>query len=217
MTIRHSAWHGRTSKRNIIRHVSLVMLFTCCSVCKSENLCYYISKQDEGFSGHDDCGVITGDNVDLQRDHLDNLRYDSNGLSCVLFPDGDAFYISETGRSHRVYFFDNGCDYFRQGLTRGIVDGRMVVVNRDLEVVSSTGFDFIMPHDCGYSIACNGPFEIESYGEHRLMRGGTCGLLDRKGDLVMEPEYRIEERMEFDSFIEHTGHCPTLPTRKLDR
>lgn len=179
---------------------------------KANQSCFYPSKKEGGSYIHfDDCGVIEGDKVTLAKLHTENVVYNEKGLACLLFSAKSVFYLHKSGRSHKVYRYDNACDYFKEGLTRGIVRDKMVFVNELLEVTIRPEFEFLTPFDYGHAVVCNGPFAEERRGEHTFRSGGKCGLIDKQGNLVVQANYGIENRKVFKHYINTHNHCPVPP------
>jgi len=195
-----------------MRYVILTIWLIFSASVKADDSCFYPSKKDQGdILKFDNCGSIEGDKVNLGKDHLDNLSFDQDGLVCLIFFRDDVFYFHKNGQSQRVLFFDNGCDYFKEGLARGMVNDQMVFINRLLKVVLNPGFELLSHYDYGHSVVCNGPFREETRGEHTLSKGGKCGLLNKQGRLVVEAKYKIEDRDVFRNYINSNNHCPAPP------
>lgn len=159
----------------------------------------------------DDCGPMAGDRIILKDEHFENMSFNPDGLACILFPGDNVFYINRDKESRRAYFSDNGCDHFKEGLARGFVDGEMVFINKSLELALAPGFERLLPFDYGHSVVCNGPFVEEERGEHTLSRGGSCGLMDHEGNLVVEAKHKMEERTVFRDYINSHNHCSSPP------
>ena len=190
--------------------LTILLIFSVAS--KADESCFYPSKKDNGSLSHfDDCGSIEGDTIKLGKDHGGNISYDINELACIIFSPKDVFYIQKNGHSQRVYFYDNGCDHFKEGLARGIVNGQMVFINEQLKVSLAPGFELLSHYDYGHSVVCNGPFDKEKHGEHTLLKGGKCGLINKQGNLVVEAIYRIEDREAFRNYLNRNNHCPAPP------
>jgi hypothetical protein len=190
--------------------LTILLIFSVSS--EADESCFYPSKKDGGsYSRFNDCGSIKGDKVKLKKTHEENLSYDELGLACVMFSAKDVFYVQNSARTQRVYFYDNDCDYFKEGLTRGIVNDEMVFIDAKLEVVLEPGFELLSHYDYGHSVVCNGPFVEEKHDEHTFLKGGKCGLLNKQGDLVVEAIYRIENREVFQRYINSNNHCPSPP------
>ena len=174
--------------------------------------CFYSSKKDDGFiTGFDDCGLIEGDTIKLNKAHMDNLSFNRDGHACLTFSLNDLFYLRKNGRSQRVHFHDNGCDHFKEGLARGVVNDQMVFINHHLEVVFNPGFEYLSYYNYGHSIVCDGPFTEVNHGEHTSLTDGKCGLLDRQGNLVVDVKHKIQDRFIFWNYINSNNHCPTPP------
>lgn len=187
-----------------------LLLWISLNTTKAAESCFYPSKQDGGvISQFDDCGLIKGDKIQLKKKHIQNLTYDRKGLACIILDTKNLFYFSVNGNSQRAHFYDNGCDYFKDGLARGVVNGKMVFINEALEIILNPGFDLLYPYQCGHAIACNKPFMEKIDGEHTSLKGGKCGLINKHGNLVIEPRYRIEESKIFQNYLDSDGHCLT--------
>ncbi len=190
--------------------LAVLIIFSVSS--RADESCFYPSKKDEGSYSHfDDCGFIDGDGIKPGKSHTQNILFDERGLACIIFSVRDVFYIRENGRSQRAYFYDNDCDDFKEGLARGIVNGKMVFINERLEIILTPGFELLSHYDYGHSVVCNGPFVEEKHGEHTLLKGGNCGLIDKRGDLVVEANYKIGDRAVFQNYINANSHCPPPP------
>ncbi len=74
------------------------------------------------------------DNVKIYQNHLNRLLFDGNGLATV-FAGGKVFYVLKDGTSARVQYFDNGPDYFVEGLTRTISKGKYGFMDDKLNII----------------------------------------------------------------------------------
>lgn len=174
--------------------------------------CFYPDRRDEGgIVAHHDCGDIKGDAFHMGRPHLDHVAFDKEGLACVITSQQSAFYLHRNGKSQRVYFYDNGCDYFEHDLARGLVGKHTVFVDKQLNRVLDTRFEWAESFDYGHTVVCNGPFGESTVGEHTLLTGGRCGLMNRQGTLVVEATYAIGERTAFDTYLNSHNHCAPPP------
>jgi hypothetical protein len=190
----------------------LITLLLVSFSSQADESCFYPSKIDGGdLSRFDDCGSIEGDSIKLGKEHNDNIVFNEKGLACLILSNNEVFYIHKNGNSQRSFYFENGCDYFKDGLSRGIINGNMVFIDEQLEVALNPGFELIAHYDYGHSVVCNGPFSEEKQGEYTFRRGGKCGLIDRQGKLVVEAVHKIEERKAFRDYINSNNHCPAPP------
>lgn len=110
--------------------------------------------------------------------------YTTEGVAGVIVEGGAAF-IDLTGRRvATALMFDNGPDYFVQGLAR-IVDGdKTGFVDRAGKVVIAPKFDAAGSFCEGLAPVCMGCKEIPR-GEHSEMVGGQWGFVDRNGAVVI--------------------------------
>jgi hypothetical protein len=173
--------------------------------------CGYPSKKDLAIEFYKSCGEIKGDQLQLHDWHKNNIDFDQDGLGCVLIGGDKAFYINKKGDTRRTIFFDNGCDYFEDGLARGYEKGKMIYMDKNLNVVLRPGFEWLLPFDYDHATVCNGPFETIQDGEHSLMKNGQCGLIDKQGNLVVDAKYPIGNNEAFDNYINSHNHCPKPP------
>lgn len=176
-------------------------LLLSCAVNAGQS-CWYASKRDGGsVSSFEDCGSVQGDSLRLNKAHLKNVLFDGDGLACIMLPDRVVFYLHKNGKSQRTYFFDNGCDYFENGRARAYLKNKMVLIDKSLAVVLNPGYERIETLDCGYTKVCNGPFTEHNDGEHTVLTGGQCGLIDVAGALVIEAKYPIEDNKAIGQYL----------------
>lgn len=101
-------------------------------------------------------------------------------------------YVDETwlyalnGKTVSVLSYDNGADYFREGLARTMKDGKVGFVDESLDLVIAPMWDFAFPFENEYSLVCSGCTQ-EHDGEHSSITGGSWGYIDRTGKIIVEP------------------------------
>lgn len=117
------------------------------------------------------------------------------GIAAVADEKGWA-YIDAQGRVLiRPFLFDNGPDYFREGLARFVSGGRFGFFDRHGKVVIPARYAFALPFSEGLAAVCNGCKEV-AVGEHKAMRGGQWGYINRQGKLVIPTQYEEAESFE---------------------
>ena len=117
------------------------------------------------------------------------------GIAAVVDASGWA-YIDAQGRVViRPFVFDNGPDYFRQGLARFVAGGKFGFFDRRGRVVIAARFDFALPFSEGLAAVCLGCREVAE-GEHKAMRGGQWGFVNRQGELVIAARFQEAESFE---------------------
>jgi len=103
-------------------------------------------------------------------------------------------YILPSGRAHDVIFFDNGPDYFENGLARFVSkDGKIGFIDKKLRVAIPPTHDFVAPFREGRAYFCDGcklentPGDGHPDDHHASVRGGQWGVMDAKGRTVRGP------------------------------
>ncbi|WP_457437402.1 WG repeat-containing protein [Pseudomonas sp. TE3786] len=147
--------------------------------------CFYsAADRDEGLAEHPHCARLDGDTYRLAPDHLQRLSFDANGLASAAI-DGAMFYIKPSGATLKVLTFDNGADYFEEGLTRAWVHGKVGYYDKDFNQVIAPIYDWGTPFADGRAEVCQGCSRGPSDGDgHWAMGGGKWGVIDRSGKLV---------------------------------
>lgn len=80
--------------------------------------------------------------------------------------------------------FDNGPDYFEEGLARSRVGGKIAYLDRTLRPRIVTGYDWGSPFEHGRADVCVG-CRMEREGEHSVVVGGKWGVVDHMGRVVV--------------------------------
>ena len=98
------------------------------------------------------------------------------------------YYLNSAGRSAPVFTYDNGADYFEEGLARTVRGGKVGFIDRDLDERIKPAWDFAFPFEDGIARVCQG-CRAWAIGEHQEMRGGVWGYIDREGTVVVPVEF----------------------------
>lgn len=85
---------------------------------------------------------------------------------------------------YRPFFYDNGADYFSEGVRRFVKDGKVGFVDRNGTVVIKPQHDFVSPFNYGYAAFCDGCDWENTEDEHKAIVGGTWGVMNFKGQTV---------------------------------
>jgi len=75
---------------------------------------------------------------------LAKLHFDNHGLAAVIIGP-DMVYVAPDGRTAITLKFDNGPDYFKEGLTRIVRSGKVGFADSTLKVVIKPEWDFAWP------------------------------------------------------------------------
>lgn len=107
----------------------------------------------------------------------------------------DILFALPSGRTARALLFDNGPDYFSEGLARTVLDAKVGFVNERLEVVIPRIWDFAFPFEGGLARVCLGCSRVLSpHSEHTEIRGGAWGYIDHTGQIAV-PVVHARERL----------------------
>lgn len=89
-----------------------------------------------------------------------------------------------------AFTYDNGPDYFSEGLARFVENSKFGFFDASCNKVISANYDFAFPIQEGFSLVCNG-CESVSDGEHSSIHGGKYGMIDKTGKIVIPIEYDL--------------------------
>ncbi|MCW4453755.1 hypothetical protein OK348_02955 [Flavobacterium sp. MXW15] len=133
------------------------------------------------------CSVDAGGALQIPAGALRHLKFDGDGLA-ALQADGRHYYVGRDGRQLAVVGYDNGPDYFAEGLVRGHVDGGIGFFDHELRPAFAERFDWAWPFRDGIAEACNGcrPGAPDADG-HVPMVGGVHFRIDRNGHRIDAP------------------------------
>jgi hypothetical protein len=146
--------------------------------------CAYGSRT-EGLDHAEACAVDTSDGLVLAPAVLAQLAYE-RGLASIGVVGRGWYYRRTNGRTQLMVTFETEPDYFREGLARALVSGRLAYVDRRLRVRIATRFDWGEPFEHGRAAVCVGCVERKvDGGEHSVMVGGRWGVIDRHGREVV--------------------------------
>ncbi len=98
------------------------------------------------------------------------------------------YFIDQKGKHvFQMFLFDNGPDYFKDGLARFVEKGKMGFFDERGRKVIPASFDFAFPFSGGTAEVCNG-CKPQAMGEHFMMEGGVWMILDKRGKTSPHPQ-----------------------------
>lgn len=111
----------------------------------------------------------------------------------ALIVDDELLFALASGKTAPALYFDNGPDYFVEGLARSPRGGKIGFVNQDLELVVPRQWDFASPFEDGFARVCSGcSIERDEADSHGYLVGGAWGIIDRTGRTVVPVEHDLE-------------------------
>ena len=137
--------------------------------------------------------------VFISRSTLRKLNFDG-ALATIMTKDYGWLYVRRDGATRRTIFFDNGPDYFVEGLARyttGLISGfdpkgKVGFINQHGDIVIPAQFEWASPFEHGYSVVCNGCHQVPD-GEYHFLAGGQWGCMDKNGNVIIPVMYSEHE------------------------
>lgn len=87
---------------------------------------------------------------------------------------------------YQPYSYDNGADYFSEGVRRFVKKGKVGFVDRNAKIIIDAKHDFVSSFNYGYAVFCDGCDWEKTEDEHPQIIGGTWGVINFKGE-IMQP------------------------------
>ncbi|MBT2622380.1 WG repeat-containing protein [Chryseobacterium sp. ISL-6] len=97
---------------------------------------------------------------------------------------------------YRPFFYDNGADYFAEGVRRFVKNGKVGFADRNGKAIIEAKHDFVSPFNYGYAAFCDGCDWEKTEDEHKAIVGGTWGVMNFKGEIVQSRTKLSENDVE---------------------
>ena len=116
------------------------------------------------------------------------FKFDSLGLSSGTVSDFGCYWLNKKGTLMKTHCFDNGADYFQDGLARYIDDkGKFGFMNEKLQIKIPAQYSFAFPFEYGNAKVCNGCAPLKGKAtDHSIIDGGKWQIIDKTGKLVKD-------------------------------
>ena len=135
---------------------------------------------------HDHGAELRNGELLISREDLNKMDFRRNGLAEVIVQDHGWYYVNRIGKSLSVITFDNGADYFAEGLTRSKIGGKISYFDRNFNQFIPPKYDWGWPFENGKALVCNGCRETPRDSDgHSRMIGGQWGYIDKKGKEIV--------------------------------
>lgn len=99
---------------------------------------------------------------------------------------------------YQPFLYDNGADYFSEGLRRLVKNGKVGFADRNGKTIIEAEHDFASPFNYGYATFCDGCDWEETNDEHRSIVGGKWGVMNVTGQTVQPLAKPTEKDIEID-------------------
>ena len=127
-------------------------------------------------------------NEAITKSALRVIKFDQDGLAGGSITGKGCFWLHRSGRLKKTHCYDNGADYFKEGLVRYIDStGKFGFMDKRLLVVIPPLYTFAYPFEAGHAKVCIGcQSKKTADGEHSSMEGGRWMILSRNGKIFKE-------------------------------
>ena len=182
----------------LIRLVKLsLVLVTLSALADNKVSCSYQDSESRELEPTEYCGNISEDGLlVLSKKIVERVNWNKYGLDCALVygtKDQDGWYfINQKGEGRISPFLqDNDCAPFTEGLAVGLSYGKVVFYDQALKIVKRTEYIWASGFYKGYAKVCKGDLhkQYDSHGEHYQYRGGICGFIDTRFEIVVPVRY----------------------------
>jgi len=116
------------------------------------------------------------------------LDFLPTGIAAVVDDSGWVYIDKKGDLVIRPFLFDNGPDYFSEGLARFTVNNRFGFFDEYGKIVIQPRFDFARPFSGGFAAVCEGG-ENRRDGEHSYRHGGKWGFINKTGKIIIPLQY----------------------------
>jgi len=159
--------------------------------------CGYIPKKTEQYQYPEwevfhSCASYKAGVLRITQEHMQRLNFGTEDLASF-FTSGQYFYVKPDGRFLPVISYDNGPDYFREGLTRSLKNGKIEYYNTNFELVLSLGYDWAWPFHEGKALVCKGCVLTPVEDGHKALEGGAWGYINKEGKEVVPVKYKASD------------------------
>lgn len=181
------------------RYIALIFLIISCSASAEDfQKCVYTPKATEKDSSmmskiFQDCASYKNGVLNIAKAHLASLNFNKDNMA-DFYTAGKYFYVKPDGQFLAVLFYDNGPDYYKEGLVRALHNGKIAYYNMDFKLVLAPAYDRAWPFREGRALVCKGCALVESAdSEHRSVEGGVWGYINKAGKEVVPVKYTSPE------------------------
>lgn len=178
--------------RRLVPGLMGLVALTFCSYCFADFPLTCMYAPNDGLveiESHSQCAAPQGSQLLFSKKHLIRMHYSRKGLAEVLVND-QWYYVKTSGESLPVVAYDNGPDYFSEGVVRSLIDGKIAYHDATFRQVIPPRYDWGFPFDHGRAIVCKGCLRGQRDANgHTPIVEGVWGRIDIKGNEVTPVTY----------------------------
>ncbi|HEV8147218.1 MAG TPA: WG repeat-containing protein [Bryobacteraceae bacterium] len=135
------------------------------------------------------CLQASDGSVVIAKQALAGLDFEGAVTGAIVVGKDQLYFVNRRGKTAPALRFDNGADYFVEGLARSVKAGKIGFVNPNLDEVIAPRWDFASPFQDGLAAVCNGCAPKSDRREHTVITGGKWGYIDKLGKVVVPVVY----------------------------
>ncbi|WP_246052567.1 WG repeat-containing protein [Leptospira semungkisensis] len=143
-----------------------------------------VSFQENDLYGYKD----KNGRIKIQAQYQQAYDFNENGVGFSFGKEGWVCIDPENRILLHPFPFENGPDYFSEGLARFVEGNKFGFFDPSCKKVISASYDFAHSIQQGFAIVCNGCSLVKEE-EHSRIQGGKYGLIDTTGKAVIPLEY----------------------------
>lgn len=98
---------------------------------------------------------------------------------------------------YQPFLYDNGADYFEEGVRRLVKNGKVGFADRNGKIIIEPVHDFVSQFNFGYASFCDGCDWEKTDDEHKAIVGGDWGMMNFKGEII-QPISKSENAVEIN-------------------
>ena len=125
-------------------------------------------------------------NIRIDPKMLKNIKFEKGGIAGGYFGNLGCFWLNKKGIIRKTHCYDNGADYFKEGLARYINhEAKFGYMDKKLNVKIAPAYDFAFPFENGLAKVCiSCKSEMPPGSEHSILKGGTWKVINKAGKVL---------------------------------
>ncbi|MGH1517781.1 WG repeat-containing protein [Chryseobacterium sp. JK1] len=156
---------------------------------KNQNGKIIIPAQFKVFSYLEDGELVEGETIHFDGDKVGQQR-EKNAWGYIYDRKGKFLY--------QPFLYDNGADYFSEGVRRLVKNGKVGFADRNGKIVIQPEHDFVSPFNYGYAVFCDGCDWEKTNDEHKSIVGGKWGVMNTHGQTVQPLVHYSDKDVDID-------------------
>ena len=134
------------------RFIALAGVIAATAIAETFPLpCRFIADDPDGANRDPNCAIRRDSRVELSQAVLSRMFFDPDGFGRA-FIDHGWYYVKRDGTTLPVITYDNGADYFSEGLVRSRIDGKIAYFDTEFKLVIPPKYDWGGPFEDGKAL-----------------------------------------------------------------